>query len=233
MSNSKNYNSILFITTLSVYFGLVLVGATPSVLAQQAALTQKFEISNEREIEDDLDKNPDDLLVSSIIDLVSELNEFSKKGIFDWDAKNDYQVENFRFCESDNLRSFMGGGTFKQQVFRRLDNNVETLARKLFAWETKLGLGDFHSHVLEFNLTSENKSLRLKFELKNENEKSPKVFADELQSNLNQITLKSSLRKKNVVAENTKITFENNQVFIVTNLPRAAIDELLADKDAK
>ena len=60
MSNSKNYNSIVFLTTLSVYLGLVLVGATPSVLAQQAALAQKFEIQNEIEIEDDLDKKPDD-----------------------------------------------------------------------------------------------------------------------------------------------------------------------------
>ena len=60
MSNSKNYNSIVFLTTLSVYLGLVLVGATPSVLAQQAALAQRFEIQNEIEIEDDLDKKPDD-----------------------------------------------------------------------------------------------------------------------------------------------------------------------------
>jgi hypothetical protein len=58
MSNSKNYNSIVFLTTLSVYLGLVLVGATPPVLAQ-AALTQRFEIQHEIETEDDLDKKPD------------------------------------------------------------------------------------------------------------------------------------------------------------------------------
>src|SRR5688500_619254 len=60
MSKNKGYNSILFLTTLSVYFGLVLVGAPSSVLAQQAALTQRFEIQNEFEIEDDLDKKPDE-----------------------------------------------------------------------------------------------------------------------------------------------------------------------------
>src|SRR5215213_10130440 len=60
MSNRKNYNSIVFLTTLSVYLGLVLVGgATPSVLAQ-AATTRDFNIKNEIVVEDDLDKKPDD-----------------------------------------------------------------------------------------------------------------------------------------------------------------------------
>src|SRR5215203_2872032 len=60
MSERKNYNSIVFLTTLSVYLGLVLVGgATPSVLAQ-AATTRDFNIKNEIVVEDDLDKKPDD-----------------------------------------------------------------------------------------------------------------------------------------------------------------------------
>ncbi len=59
MSNSKNYNSIVFFTTLSVYLGLVLVGGTPPVLAF-AALTRNFDIQNEIEVKDDLDKKPDD-----------------------------------------------------------------------------------------------------------------------------------------------------------------------------
>ncbi|HVE55667.1 MAG TPA: hypothetical protein VNB22_02500, partial [Pyrinomonadaceae bacterium] len=33
--------------------------------------------------------------------------------------------------------------------------------------------------------------------------------------------------------DNTEITFRNNQVFIVTRLPRASIDSLLAQKDAQ
>ena len=35
MSNKNKHNSIVFLTTLSVYLGLVLVGATPQVLAQK------------------------------------------------------------------------------------------------------------------------------------------------------------------------------------------------------
>ena len=59
MTKGKNYNSILFLTTLGVYLGLVLVGGTaPQVLAH-SALTRNFEISDEIEFNDELDTKPD------------------------------------------------------------------------------------------------------------------------------------------------------------------------------
>lgn len=58
MTKRRAHNSILFLTTLSVYLGIVLVGGSPSVLAQ-AALTPRFELVNEFETEDDLDNKPD------------------------------------------------------------------------------------------------------------------------------------------------------------------------------
>lgn len=57
MTNRKSQNSILFLTTLGVYLGLVLVGATPQVLAQ-AATTRNFDISEEVGQVDNLDKDP-------------------------------------------------------------------------------------------------------------------------------------------------------------------------------
>jgi hypothetical protein len=56
---SKNQNSILLLTTLGVYFGLLMAGATPGVIAQQsAAMTRNFELSEEIETRDDLDLDP-------------------------------------------------------------------------------------------------------------------------------------------------------------------------------
>lgn len=60
MINRKSQNSILFLTTLGVYLGLVLVGATPQVLAQ-AATAKQFSVKDEIEVKDDLDKNPNGL----------------------------------------------------------------------------------------------------------------------------------------------------------------------------
>lgn len=59
MTTRKNQNSILVLATLGVYLGLVLVGATPQVLAQ-AAMTRQFDVKDEIEVKDDLDKKPDD-----------------------------------------------------------------------------------------------------------------------------------------------------------------------------
>jgi hypothetical protein len=56
--NKKNQNSILFLTTLGVYIGLLMVGSTPGVVVQQGAMTRNFEISDEIEVNDDLDRDP-------------------------------------------------------------------------------------------------------------------------------------------------------------------------------
>jgi hypothetical protein len=55
--SGKNHNSILFLTTLGVYLGLVLVGATPQVLAQ-AATAKQFNVKDEIGKKDNLDDNP-------------------------------------------------------------------------------------------------------------------------------------------------------------------------------
>ena len=59
MNNRKNNNSALFIATLGVYLGLVLAGATPQVLAS-AAMTRSFDVKDEIDFKDSLDKKPDD-----------------------------------------------------------------------------------------------------------------------------------------------------------------------------
>ena len=245
MNNRKNYNSIVFLTTLSVYLGLVLVGgAIPTVLAQ-AALTRDFDIKNEIVFEDDLDKKPDDdLFVSSIVNLVNELNKFSEQGIFDWNKKFKYQLDGLSFCESDNSPSFREPSPAESililpeskdsQAYKKIDEIFVSIARNLFNQATNLGLGDFHSHKFDLiTLSFESKTLEIEAEFESGNGKNARVFADELTNYLAEITSNSKAIKEKIVAENTKITFENDQVFIITNLPRASIDALLAEKDAQ
>src|SRR6476620_8746450 len=62
MEKRKSQNSILFVATLGVYLGLMLAGATPQVLAN-AATTRTFDIKDEIEFQDKLDKDPDPLAV--------------------------------------------------------------------------------------------------------------------------------------------------------------------------
>jgi hypothetical protein len=61
LSQKKSQNSLLLLTTLGVYLGLLVAGAAPGVVAQQAAaMTRNFELSEEVEVKDDLDNKPDD-----------------------------------------------------------------------------------------------------------------------------------------------------------------------------
>ena len=64
MNKSKNYNSIVFLTTLSVYLGLVLVGGAMSPVLAQAATTRNFNVQDEIEVKDDLDNKPDKDLIN-------------------------------------------------------------------------------------------------------------------------------------------------------------------------
>ena len=71
MNSRKNQNSILVLATLGVYLGLVLVGATPQVLAQ-AAMTRQFDVKDEIAVKDDLDEKPDNVTVDPTKAAISE-----------------------------------------------------------------------------------------------------------------------------------------------------------------
>lgn len=75
MSELKKHNSIIFLTTLSVYLGLVLVGGASSPILAQAALTRNFDIQEEIEYKDDLDEKPDDGILSLTKSLDSYFEE--------------------------------------------------------------------------------------------------------------------------------------------------------------
>lgn len=56
MTNRKQNNSVLVLATLGVYLGLVFVGATP--VMGHAAMARHFQIQDEIEFKDDVDKKP-------------------------------------------------------------------------------------------------------------------------------------------------------------------------------
>jgi hypothetical protein len=265
MSNSKNYNSILFITTLSVYFGLVLVGATPSVLAQQAALTQRFEISNEREIEDDLDKNPDeDLNFSESLDEYFEnLNNFFKDlqklrqiekfdteyDIFEFNQVNLIPcIEGNKMGWVDTITHSVGNIWLRPAIYdfgsqlkdyhyladcesnlgQELNKNL-----KVFHSDSKIDFTYKEATESEFKINYDSAFLEISVSVKKESTQRAKLFIEKFNqaSKIYEVDEEEIIVRK--IYENTTFKSENNQVFIVTNLPRAAIDELLADKDAK
>jgi hypothetical protein len=251
MSERKNYNSIVFLTTLSVYLGLVLVGgATPSVLAQ-AATTRDFNIKNEIVVEDDLDKKPDDAEKIDFADslesyfgevesFVKELQKIHKLEKFDL-ASAQFEIESRLNIACNVDGDPVATSTLLSRNFgnRSLESAVAESGAAVKSWNYLSDCLKDEKAADSFSTSSRLKLFYDNTELKIEIS-APKLTrqrADFLAEGFNQaskiyeIDEEKSIVKK--IHETTSFKSENNQIFIVTRLPRASIDSLLADKDAR
>jgi hypothetical protein len=212
LSKKTNYNSIVFLTTLSVYLGLVLVGGTAPILAH-SAMTRDFDIKNEIEFKDDLDKKPDDetcaeLKVKNggqnkqfIEEYAASVLEIAKKVYFT-------QLDGYELSVNARYRSFEG---------------IDELLGELFPSANK------DLAVDQFSYTADKDKFYVNFKLKSKFEnKDISALGSAYAESIDLLLRQSPDKPANLVLKHTEITFENNQVFIVTRLPRASIDELLA-----
>ncbi len=217
MSNRKNYNSIVFLTTLSVYLGLVLVGGAvaPSVLAQ-AATTRDFNIKNEIVVEDDLDKKPDDEICSG---LKNNPDEADKQFIEQYAKTILALLKKNYLPEADDYKIAINASYSSLEDDELFNGFFPTLRKDVV--------------IESFNYTLDKDKLFGKFNLKPRlnNNISPAGYS--FVSSLDFLRLESQNKPKNIILKNTEISFENNQVFIVTRLPRGSIDSLLTQKDAQ
>jgi|GEM_PF-873412 len=255
MSDRKNYNSIVFLTTLSVYLGLVLVGgATPSVLAQ-AATTRNFDIKNEIVVEDDLDKKPDDninqdaeqiqnvidsdFISGSVLALLDDLKRL--KQIEKYDGRQRFEID-FAFRSYENSyklkvdRLEAGGNRW---VFTACEEPAYLIEHK-FDGLTPFNFYDYDDSLkakvtnTNVKFLSENGELSLQITSKQKSAEDAQKLAKFLNQVFAQGSSNDDLKNyEKLIYQNTKSTAENNQVFIVTRLPRGSIDSLLAEKNAQ
>jgi hypothetical protein len=249
MSSRKNYNSLVFLTTLSVYLGLVLVGgATPSVLAQ-AATTRDFNIKNEIVVEDDLDKKPDD---EELVDFAKSLQNYfedTEKFVKDLQKlhgidKIDLDINTFEYSVSKLLPCVDGNKVGPATVTYLAANKWLRPAIEDFGQQ----LGDYYYLAdCQLNKRVKNKkvtdsSFRIKFDgnavdIEISAKKDSSQEALHLVEEFHQAYRLYEVEEDEVIVkkiyENTSFKSENNQVFIVTRLPRSSIDDLLAEKDAR
>lgn len=223
MNNRKNYNSIVFLT---VYLGLVLVGGSPQVLAQ-AATPRLFDVKTEIEFKDDFDNKPDG---DEKIDFARSLESYFG------------EAENFVNAVDTSCRSDEELVDFNDHSIK-VDNHF--LIPFLFNAKDSFSR-DFLADCLENekHKTEKAKSSELKFYY-DESELKIEISAPKLSkqraaylaekfrqaSNIYEIDGQSALVK--TIHANTSFKSENNQVFIVTRLPRGSIDDLLAVKTAR
>lgn len=228
-ANGKKHNSIIFITTLSVYLGLVLVGATPQVLAQ-AALTRPFDIKTEIELEDDLDKNPDEKALEKYADAFHALYllaaEASNKNLGSSLAK-DFALDcSFVLRSNDASRAtFAGDGD--DFIRRELTTPFREITKAF-------------PHVFKDENAGAKFSLKLSetdFVFSSTLELDSNAKAEQTANFYENVLLRSRAERAGepqlIIYDNTEISARNDQIFIVTRLPRAALEQLPARKNAQ
>jgi len=233
---------------LSVYLSLVLVGGSAPALAH-SALTRDFDIKNEIEFKDDLDNKPDDEIKNltgsiesyfgDLEDLIQNLQKLHSIEKFDLDYDK-FEISELGFVPCD-----VNGDPIRTSYS---ENNVENRwlepAINEAAWDFRdwNWLSDCFKHDKYKNGVSTSSEFKFKYdksglEIQVSLFKSSAQRAEQLAGNFNEAFRLYELDKDEVIVKelhkNTSFSFKNNQVLIVTHLPRASIDEFFARKVAQ
>ncbi|HEY0458720.1 MAG TPA: hypothetical protein VGC97_06165 [Pyrinomonadaceae bacterium] len=207
----------------------------------QAALTRDFDIKRELVVEDDLDKKPDDDeikelqkldLSEPIISFVEDLKKLATIGKYNLISGISTEAV-FKDSASNPTASYINNQD-RWQTVATIDA-IEKIYEATKYWSDYIEEPDSQEkgchQTISLNFGSN--GLELKVTLRKESKDSAAQFAGNL-TRVFKVKLdqsKSTVDKQ--IYENTKAHAENNQVFIVTRLPRASIDSLLAEKDAQ
>jgi hypothetical protein len=238
---SKLHNRTLFVAALSVYFGLLIVGAPPQVLAQ----TSKTIRDSER------------IVVQKDF---QTLNYVNRKGgasgrtlaeafeQFFEDVKNDATAKSLLSNADFELRSIAARDFFDENSPPPilLSVNSRNLQKLNEALITCIARNSFHFNLAEdagelilisvnevdFSITQNEIVLKTSTIWGAENQHKVAGFANSLQDLYHRRAVSDSAIKR-LIYSNTEVFVNNNQVFVVTRLPRAGLDSLLkADEKA-
>lgn len=244
--NSRKNNSIVFLTTLGVYLGLVIVGgAAPQVFAH-GALTRNFELQDEIELADDLDTKPDGESGSLAIsiktyleDVEGFLNALQKLGE---NGKFDLAHDGFEVTQSTLLPCVPANktGSYTANTFK-LKN--ESLRPSLERFSKLLTDGYSLADCLPNSRFSNNEATGSKFTFKLDDsalwvevivEKASPDIAKKVSGGLSTVFKSfepnASELARQKIYQNTSFRHRKNRVLVVTRLPRAALDQLLAKR---
>lgn len=243
----KAQNSVLLLTTLGVYIGLLVAGgAAPQVFAHSAT-TRQFEITDEIEVKDDLDRDPDERssarmsLVTYFQDVENFVNTLKRlSGTKYFDAAAD----TFDVTQTTQLpcvpANKVGSYTANKFVAKNAAIRpwLETFSKLL---TDGYSLGDClpnsrfapdEATDSKFNFHLDENELFVEVAVRKISPQNAKLLADDLASTLRALREEPSEPVRLRLYGSTTFRVGNDQIFVVTRLPRADLDPLLA-KDAK
>ena len=248
MSKPKTQNSILVLATLGVYLGLVLVGATPQVLAQ-AAMTKQFDVKDEIQKKDDVDDTPplssadfDGAITEYFSDLNAFVEDVKKLHSIDkfdpsFDTWNRHVIH-FSPCPATGTLQSTEEKTYVDKWITPALEHANYAAEHFFwladclpAKKNEVRWPNVRKTGISLSCDKDKFIFGISVIVKNAER--AQFLLNELQSSFE---LYSSVENDSpaisVLYKNTELTAAGDQVFIVTRLPRAGLDSLLAT-DAK
>lgn len=248
MNNSKNHNPILFLTTLGVYLGLVLAGGVSPALAH-AAMTRNFELKDEIEVKDDLDNKPDD----QIKELLGSIEEYFKEvGTFVDDLRKLHQIEKFDPEYNTFNTEQIAYSPCPETGGQITEGPSETLDRWLapaiteakyrhenWTWlaeclpSNKFSQADrTEAKTTGFKVSLDKSELLYQIYVTRSSTPDAQLLLEDFQKAFKLYDAADESKIVKILHKHTSFSSSDNQVFIITRLPRAGLDPLLA-KDAK
>lgn len=239
MTGTKTKTSLLFITTLGVYLGLLIVGgAAPQVFAHSAT-TRHFEISDEIEIEDDLDRDPDADRAEVRLSLLTYFQdvEFFLKALDRLGQTKQFNAasDSFEVAQSSQLPCVASNKTGSYTARKFVTGN-EALRPWLESFSKLLtdgySLGDClpnnrfapdEATDSAFNFHLDKKAFQIEVAVRKASPQAAKLLAEEIGSTFRLLRDQKNEAVRLKIYENTTFRIQNDQIFIVTRLPRAGL----------
>jgi hypothetical protein len=243
LSSKRNQNSLLFLTTLGVYLGLLVVGGSAPQVFAHSATTRNFEINEGIEIRDDLDTNPDDerspvhMSLGNYLDDVEQfiiaLRGLQQKQLFE-PANGTFSVG-----QSTQLPCVAANriGSYTVSEFATSSES----ARKTLEWFSKrltdgYSLGDClpnarlgeETHNSKFDLKLDQNNFTIEVAARKNSPSNAHITAEDLVRASKQIRIDTADLVRASIYEHTTFRSEKDQVFILTRLPRADLVSLLS-----
>ncbi len=229
-----------------MYLGLLLVGGTPCVLAQDAATTKSFVLKDEIEVKDDLDKDPDPASLALSIKVYFEDVNFFLGGLQQLGRRGSFDHTSDRFeVSQDTLLPCVAGnkvGSYTARSFDSANTNIRPLLERfgkllndgysLADCLPSTRFGNDEAADSRFVVRFDQNELSVEVAVKKRSANYASRFLGHLDRAVQLFKEQHKDLNRDAIFDATQVRSRDDQVFIVTRLPRAGLETLLA-KDAK
>ena len=232
-----------------MYIGLLMAGATPCVVGQTpSATTRPFSVKDELERKENLDKKPDDEIlnfssaIKEYFDDFEELVESLQK--YNWKEGFDRESDRFEFerlsslsCK-DGYDPVVSGGFLRKLAHPGIEKAIHSAFYDFYDWETFSDCLEVKSsinhriHRFHLGISYDSSELELKISVPKKNARQAELLAERFNHALSIFEVGENDDVIRTIRQYTRIVSNNDQVLVITRLPRAGLDALLSS-DAK